>query len=126
MSEKKNANGANGANGMNGTSGIPESDRESDRLNVAPGVKPFTKYKGIELAVCGFAVILGLLYLYAGFLRLGVLLPIYCAFFAAITVLRYLDTKAIGGRGFAAMLPVVCWGILTAAVIVATGAYFMQ
>ena len=97
-----------------------------EKLSVAPGVKPFTRYRAIELAVCGAAVIFGLLYLYTEIVSLSLLMPLYCAAFAAITVLRYFDTKACGGRGFAAVLPVICWGFLTAAVIVATFAYFLQ
>lgn len=100
-------------------------DLSEDKLNVA-GVKPFTKYKLIELCVCGLAVVLGLLYLYADVLTLSILLPLYSVFFCAIAVLRYLDTRDAGLKGFAAMLPVVCWGILAAAVIVATISYFVQ
>ena len=96
----------------------------NEPFSVVPGMKPFTKYRTIELAVCGIAVILGLLYLYADVLSLAVLLPLYCAVFAAVTVLRYLDAKALGLRGFASMLPIICWAVLTCAVIVATGAYF--
>jgi len=102
---------------------IPKKD---EKLNLSPGLKPFTKYRAAELIVCGVAVILGLLYLYAEIVTLAFLLPVYCAAFAAITVLRYFDAKAVGGHGFAVMLPVFCWGLLTAAVIAATAAYFMQ
>lgn len=99
--------------------------KKLDDLQVAR-VKPFTKYKAVELAICGLAVLLELLYLYAGFIHLALLLPAYCIAFAAVTILRYLDTKALGLRGFVAMLPVLCWGVLTIAVLVATCAYFMQ
>lgn len=111
---------------MNDKKKFSEPDKQPENLHVAPGVKPFTKFKAVELAVCGLAVILGLLYLYADFMGLALLLPLYCAAFAAVTVLRYLDTRAIGGKGFAAMLPVACWAVLTVAVIVATAAYFIQ
>lgn len=97
-----------------------------EKLNVAPSVKPFTKYRAIELIVCGAAVILGLLYLYADMLTLSILLPLYSLFFCAIALLRYLDTKELGGKGFIAMLPVACWAFLAAAVIVATVTYFVQ
>lgn len=97
-----------------------------EKLNVAPSVKPFTKYRAIELIVCGAAVVLGLLYLYADMLTLAILLPLYSLFFCAIAVLRYLDTKAQGGRGFIAMLPAACWAFLAVAVIAATAAYFVQ
>lgn len=97
-----------------------------DTLNVAPGVKPFTKYRAIELVVCGVAVVLGLLYLYADMITLSLLLPLYALFFCAIAVLRYLDTKELGLKGFVAMLPVACWAFLAAAVVIATAAYFMQ
>ena len=106
---------------------IPDrSFLKDEEFKGIPGVKPFTKYRAIELVVCGFAVVLGLLYLYADMLSLAILLPLYCLVFAAVTVLRYLDTKAVGLKGFAAMLPVFCWGFLTCAVIVATAAYFVQ
>jgi len=95
-------------------------------FSVAPGVRPFTRWKAIELAVCGVSVILGLLYLYADLLSLAVLLPLYSAAFLAITVLRWLDTRAQGLKGFAAMLPVFCWAFLTAAVIVASCEYFVN
>lgn len=98
---------------------IPQS------FSVAPGVKPFTRYKAIELLVCGLAVVLGLLYLYADLFGLALLLPLYCAAFLAITVLRWLDARALGLTGFAAMLPILCWAFLTGAVIVATAAYFL-
>ena len=97
----------------------------NETFSVVPGVKPFTRFRAIELAVCGVAVILGLLYLYADVLSLAVLLPLYCAVFAAITVLRYLDAKSLGLKGFVTMLPIICWAVLTGAVIVATGAYFV-
>ena len=100
-------------------------DNKNPQLNVA-GIKPFTKFRAIELAICGGAVILGLLYLYTEAVTLAWLMPIYCCAFLAITVLRYFDAKAVGSRGFAAMLPVICWGVLTAAVAVATVAYFLQ
>ena len=103
-----------------------ESLLKDEEFKGIPGVKPFTKYRAIELAVCGVAVVLGLLYLYADMLSLSVLLPLYCVVFAAVTALRYLDTKAVGLKGFVAMLPVFCWGFLTCAVIVATAAYFVQ
>lgn len=123
MSEKKNAPETGKTNPT--TAELEKELKKLDDLQVAR-VKPFTKFKAVELAVCGLAVILGLLYLYADFMNLALLLPMYCAAFASVTVLRYLDTKATGGRGFVAMLPVVCWAVLTVAVIVATGAYFVQ
>lgn len=99
---------------------IPET------LSVAPGVKPFTKYRVIELIVCAVAVVLGLLYLYTDIVVLELLLPLYAVFFCAIAVLRYLDTKELGMKGFVSMLPVGCWAFLAVAVIVATVTYFLQ
>ena len=111
---------------MNEKNKHPAENPQPEKLTAAPGVTPFTRFKAMELIICGIAVILGLLYLYADFLSLSVLLPLYCAAFAAITVLRWLDARAAGSHGFAALLPTVCWGILTIAVIVAACAYFLQ
>ena len=56
-----------------------------EKLSVAPGVKPFTRYRAIELAVCGAAVIFGLLYLYTEIVSLSLLMPLYCAASPVIT-----------------------------------------
>lgn len=105
---------------------IPNDFDIPDQLNIAQGVQPFTRYKVIELCVCALAVVLGLLYLYTDMVTLNVLLPLYSVFFCAIASLRYLDTRANGLKGFAAMLPVICWTILAIAVIAATVTYFVQ
>ncbi len=98
---------------------------EEDKFGVVPNVRPFTKYRAAELAVCGVCVILGMLYLYTKVLSLSVLLPVYAAAFCLIPVLQYLDVKASGRTGFANYLPAIFWGILSVAVIVATVAYFV-
>lgn len=104
---------------------LPPLDQPDDKFQVAPNVRPFTKYRAVELAVCGVCVILGLLYLYAKALTLSVLLPVYAVCFCAIPVLQYLDVKASGKTGFVNYLPAVFWGIVSIAVIVATVAYFV-
>ncbi len=96
-----------------------------DKFDVVPNVRPFTKYRAVELAVCGVCVILGMLYLYADVLSLSVLLPVYAACFCLIPVLQYLDVKASGKTGFVNYLPPIFWGIVSVAVIVATVAYFV-
>ena len=52
MSEKKENNGE----------GLPPLN---DNFSVMPNVRPFTKYRAIEMAVCGVCILLGILYLYA-------------------------------------------------------------
>lgn len=95
-------------------------------LNIG-NVKPFTKYRAAELILCGIAVILGLLYLYAdALIPLGVLLPVYCADFFGITVLRYLDAKETGSRGLFTALVVACWAALGIAMVIATVVYFTR
>ncbi|MBO5257843.1 MAG: hypothetical protein J6C42_10135 [Clostridia bacterium] len=99
---------------------IPE-----DRFQTVPNVRPFTKYRAAELAVCGVCVLLGILYLYAKVLTLSVLLPVYAVCFCAIPVLQYLDIKASGRTGFVNYLPPIFWGVISVAVIVAAVAYFV-
>ncbi|MBE6711060.1 MAG: hypothetical protein E7579_08075 [Ruminococcaceae bacterium] len=99
---------------------IPE-----DRFQTVPNVRPFTKYRAVELAVCGVCVLLGVLYLYAKVLTLSVLLPVYAVCFCAIPVLQYLDIKASGRTGFVNYLPPIFWGVISVAVIVAAVAYFV-
>lgn len=96
-----------------------------DNFSVTPNVRPFTKYRAVEMAVCGVCVILGVLYLYAKVLSLSVLMPVYAVCFCAIPVLQYLDVKASGRTGFVNYLPAIFWGILSVAVIVATVIYFV-
>ena len=100
-------------------------DGEKEKLRLAANVKPFTRYKLIELAVCAAAVIIGLLYLYAKIIPLGILLPIYAVCFCAIVPLRYLDAKATGARGLTLFLPVVLWSVLALVVVAATAIYFI-
>lgn len=96
------------------------------KLNVA-NVKPFTKYRLIEMILCAAAVILGLLYLYADHLvPLSALLPLYCAGFFGITLLRALDAKATGSRGLFTALTIACWGALGIAMVIATAVYFTR
>ena len=95
-----------------------------DEFRVVPNVSPFTKYRAVELAVCGVCVILGILYLYANVLTLSVLMPVYAVCFCAIPVLQYMDVKASGKTGFVNYLPAIFWGILAIAVAVAAVVYF--
>lgn len=110
---------------------MSENDKKSgtglppeDSFRVAPNVRPFTKYRAVEMAVCGVCVILGILYLYAKVLSLSVLMPVYAVCFCAIPVLQCLDVKASGRTGFVNYLPAIFWGILSIAVIAATVIYF--
>ena len=101
--------------------GLPPLD---ESFRTVPNVRPFTKYRAVEMAVCGVCVILGLLYLYAKVLSLSVLMPVYAVCFCAIPVLQYLDVRASGRKGFLNYIPAVFWGILSIAVLVATVIYF--
>ncbi|MBQ4590458.1 MAG: hypothetical protein IJB20_00350 [Clostridia bacterium] len=112
MSEKKENNGE----------GLPPLN---DNFSVMPNVRPFTKYRAIEMAVCGVCILLGILYLYAKVLSLAVLMPVYAVCFCAIPILQYLDVKASGRTGLVNYLPAIFWGILSVAVIVATVIYFV-
>lgn len=95
-----------------------------DSFRVVPNVRPFTKYRAAEMAVCGICVILGILYLYVRVLSLSVLLPVYAVCFCAIPVLQFLDIKASGRKGFVNYLPPIFWGVISIAVIVAAVVYF--
>ncbi len=98
---------------------------ELERLKIDPHVKPFTKFKIAELSLCAVAVILGLVYMYTELIPLGVLLPVYCVFFAVIPILRAVDVKRSGGN-LISFLPAVCWGFLAVCMVVATIAYFLN
>ncbi|MBQ8332209.1 MAG: hypothetical protein IJX93_00340 [Clostridia bacterium] len=95
---------------------------DPNRLNMAG--KPFTKYRAVELAVCGIAVILGLLYLNTDMVSLGVLLPFYCFCFAVIPVLRWLEGKQLGTKGAIHWITIACWGLLAVAMLAVTVGYF--
>lgn len=97
---------------------------DDERLNMAPLPKAFTVQKIIEIAIGLIAVVLGILYLKTDLIPLGVLLPLYSVFFAAIPILRASDAKKTGG-GFIAYLPAMCWGLLAVCVIGVTIAYFI-
>ena len=98
---------------------------QEDLFRTVPNVRPFTKFRAAELAVCGVCVILGILYLYAKVLTLSVLLPVYAICFCAIPVLQFLDVKASGRTGFVNYLPPIFWGIISIAVIIAAAVYFV-
>ena len=97
-----------------------------ETFRVSPNVRPFTKYRAVEMAVCGVCVILGMLYLYAKVLSLSVLLPVYAVCCCAIPVLQFLDVKASGRTGFVNYLPPIFWGIVSLAVIAAAVVYFVR
>lgn len=98
---------------------------EEEPLRLAGQTKPFTRYKIVELAICAAAVIAGLLYLYAKIIPLGVLLPVFSVCFCAVAVLRYLDARATGTKGFVLVLSAVLWGVLALTVVAATVIYFV-
>ena len=103
-----------------------------DKFNSVPGIKPFTKFRAVEMVLCAAAVVIGLLYLYTDAVTLNVLLPCYSAGMAVITVMRYFDMKATNntstststGVGFIAKLPVIFSALLTILVLVVTVLYF--
>ena len=99
---------------------IPEPD---EKMNVG-NVRPFTKYRAVEMALCLAAIVMGLLYLYTSAVTLGVLLPSFTAGMAVITLMRYLDAKKSGGRGFIAYIPTVFSALLTVLVAAVTVVYF--
>ncbi len=97
---------------------------QEDLFRTVPNVRPFTKFRAAELAVCGICVILGILYLYAKVLTLSVVLPVYAVCFCVIPVLQFLDIKSSGRTGFVNYLSPIFWGIISIAVIVATVVYY--
>ena len=98
---------------------------DDERLNMAPPLKPISKLTIVELVLGVLAVILGIVYLKTDLIPLGVLLPLYSAFFTAIPILRAADAKKTGG-GFVAYLSAMCWGFLAVCVIGVTIAYFVM
>lgn len=102
------------------------NDKKDDLARPVTGVRPFTKYRAVEMAVCGICVILGILYLYAHILSLSVLMPIYAVCFCAIPILQYLDIRASGRRGIINYIPAIFWGIMSITVIVAAVVYFVR
>ena len=98
---------------------------QEDLFRTVPNVRPFTKFRAAELAVCGICVILGILYLYAKVLTLSVVLPVYAVCFCVIPVLQFLDIKSSGRTGFVNYLSPIFWGIISIAVIVATVVYYV-
>lgn len=98
----------------------------ADRLNIAQNVRPFTKYKIMELILCAAAVILGLLYLYTDpkLISLDILLPVYAAVFCALVPLRWMDLKANGVKGGFAVFTTAVWGVLALVVVAAAVIYF--
>ena len=99
---------------------FPEPD---EKMNVGND-RPFTKYRAVEMALCLAAIVMGLLYLYTSAVTLGVLLPSFTAGMAVITLMRYLDAKKSGGRGFIAYIPTVFSALLTVLVAAVTVVYF--
>ncbi len=97
-----------------------------EKWDLIPGTKPFTVYKLIEMGVCLVAVLVGVLYLYAKVIPLTVLFPVFALCFAAIPVLRFLDIKKRGARGFAEYLPAFAWAVTAVITIAALTAYFLQ
>ena len=99
-----------------------------DKLKLAQNVKPFTRYKVVELVLCALAVVLGLLYLYTDpkLVPLSVLLPVYTAVFCAIVPLRWKDMKTTGVTGKFAVLTVAVWTALALVVAAATAIYFVR
>lgn len=97
-----------------------------ENWSIAPNTKPFTVFKFIELGVCLVAVIVGVLYLYAKAIPLTVLFPVFAACFAAIPVLRFLDIKKRGAKGFAEYLPAFAWAVMAVITVVALIVYYVQ
>ncbi len=99
---------------------FPETN---EKMNVG-NIRPFTKYRAAEMVLCLAAVVMGLLYLYADVISLAVLLPSFAVGMFVITVLRAMDAKASGAKGFVGMIPVVFSAFLTVLVIAVTIIYF--
>ncbi len=101
----------------------PTGDRDGQRNGQQKGGGGF---RLAELVICLAAVLLGIVYLNTTWLPLGVLLPIYAVFFTALPVLRLLEARKNGSTGVLALLPAVCYLLLSFVVIGATVLYFVK
>ena len=99
-----------------------EPGRKPDQLNMAG--RPFTRYRGAELVLCGIAVILGLLYLNTETVTLAFLLPFYSLCFIAIPILRWLEGRMLNLKGAVHWITIACWTALAAAMVLVTVGYF--
>lgn len=63
------------------------------------------RYKIWSVLLAGIAACCGLLYLYADSVSLGLVLPCMAGCFIGISVISFLEARASGFRGFAALLP---------------------
>lgn len=113
-------------NGNTNKNGNRNGNQNEEKFDVIPGTKPFTKFKFIELGVCLLAVAAGLLYLYAKIIPLYILFPVFVVCFIAIPILRYLDTRARGGKGIGEYLPVIIWAVFAAITAAAMIAYYIK
>ena len=84
------------------------------------------KYRILELILCLFVILVGLLYKTAAFLSLSVVLPVMALLFVLIPILRYLDGKKRGLNGMALYIPVLCMGLVAAVVILAWAVYLIS
>jgi hypothetical protein len=84
------------------------------------------KFKIAEIVIGLTAVILGLLYLNTDWISMGVLCPIYAVLFAAIPVLRLIEAKKNGSKGFLVFLPTLCYLLIAFVVIAAAVIYFVK
>ncbi len=95
-------------------------------MNHPQNQQPGGGFRLAELLICGFAMVLGLIYLNTTWIPLGVLMPVYAVFFTALPVLRIFEAKSRENVGFLTLLPAVCYLLLSLVVIGATVLYFVK
>jgi hypothetical protein len=104
-----------------------EKEREAAPSKQTEGMKPFSKYKWIELGICLAAVIFGVIYLISnGGISVGTLLIVYSVCFLFVPVMRFLDMKTGGVKGASSYVSVIMWSVMAVAIIVITVLYFTQ
>ena len=90
-------------------------------------IKPFSRFKWIELGICVLAVIFGVIYLISnGGISVGVLLIVYSVCFLFVPLMRFLDIRSGGAKGVNAYISVIMWSVMAIAIIVITVLYFSK
>ena len=110
---------------MNDNNGKRDGLRDDERLNLA-GVEPITPYSIAELVICVIAAVVGLLYLYTDFVPTAVIMPLFTACFAGVTVMKLLHIKKVRSKKPSAYLLLVILAAVTLAMIVVTVMYYVK
>ena len=71
-------------------------------------------------------LVLGLIYLNTDLIPTSVLLPIYAVFFTALPILRIIEARKNGAKGWISVLPAIFYLLIAFVVIAATVVYFVK